>query len=568
MTDYDVSDDIEAVVEDTELPRRLRDEVYSTLEDRDVTTAEADEVAKAVEAQYLDTRVDPLDPVGTVSAQSIGEPGTQMSVPHDERVLVRRGDETDVTEIGSLVDGLFHVRESQTIDGHEVARAPDTLEVLSLRADEQIEWKPVDEVSRHEAPAELLRFELESGRTIRATKSHSFVTRQDNEVVPVAGDNLDTGDWLPVARSFDGSDSEDEVDLRQFLPTDEYWYTSTLTDGGTATVPGGTDQVRNKRDALEAGELEKRSVYPRQGTVGLPEQLPLDDTTGFFLGAFLAEGNVTDYYVSISNVDEVFQSKIRAFAERFDLTVNEYENESGFADGYDIRVNGKILADLIRATCTTDSEKTVPGFAFGANETFVSGLLAGYFSGDGNVAKRAVRASSTSERLIEGITLLLGRLDIYATRGKQDESHTLRIPSKDVTRFEETVGMVGQRGDELETLASEVDADGPDATDQIPNFGGVLKETAAEAGIPSRQVHSAHKRQRIGRNRLGRLVADIDERTDERPDGLATLERAVEGDVVWDRIESIEAIEPDHEYVYDFSVAGLETFTTAQGVVT
>jgi DNA-directed RNA polymerase subunit A" len=80
MTDYDVSDDIEAVVEDTELPRRLRDEVYSTLEDRDVTTAEADEVAKAVEAQYLDTRVDPLDPVGTVSAQSIGEPGTQMTM--------------------------------------------------------------------------------------------------------------------------------------------------------------------------------------------------------------------------------------------------------------------------------------------------------------------------------------------------------------------------------------------------------------------------------------------------------------------------------------------------------
>ncbi|PYZ03058.1 DNA-directed RNA polymerase subunit A'' [Halogeometricum sp. wsp3] len=37
-------------------------------------------IAKAVEARYLDTRVDPLDPVGTVSAQSIGEPGTQMTM--------------------------------------------------------------------------------------------------------------------------------------------------------------------------------------------------------------------------------------------------------------------------------------------------------------------------------------------------------------------------------------------------------------------------------------------------------------------------------------------------------
>jgi DNA-directed RNA polymerase subunit A" len=80
MTDYDVSDDIEAIVEDSELPRRLKDEVYSTIEGRDVTLAEVDEIVQATEAQYRDTRVDPLDPVGTVSAQSIGEPGTQMTM--------------------------------------------------------------------------------------------------------------------------------------------------------------------------------------------------------------------------------------------------------------------------------------------------------------------------------------------------------------------------------------------------------------------------------------------------------------------------------------------------------
>ncbi|GGK56867.1 MULTISPECIES: DNA-directed RNA polymerase subunit A'' [Haloarcula] len=80
MTAHDVSADIEAVVEDTELPRRLKDEVYSTIEERGVGVDDADRIAKAVETRYLDTRVDPLDPVGTVSAQSIGEPGTQMTM--------------------------------------------------------------------------------------------------------------------------------------------------------------------------------------------------------------------------------------------------------------------------------------------------------------------------------------------------------------------------------------------------------------------------------------------------------------------------------------------------------
>ena len=73
-------DDVEALVENTELTRRLKDRVYETIEDRSVSIGEAEEIVEAVEAEYLDTRVDPLDPVGTVSAQSIGEPGTQMTM--------------------------------------------------------------------------------------------------------------------------------------------------------------------------------------------------------------------------------------------------------------------------------------------------------------------------------------------------------------------------------------------------------------------------------------------------------------------------------------------------------
>ncbi|MFB6135946.1 MAG: DNA-directed RNA polymerase subunit A'' [Halobacteriaceae archaeon] len=77
----EVTDDIEAVVEDTELPRRLKDRVYDVVREREGVTAEhAADIARAVESRYLDTRVDPLDPVGTVSAQSIGEPGTQMTM--------------------------------------------------------------------------------------------------------------------------------------------------------------------------------------------------------------------------------------------------------------------------------------------------------------------------------------------------------------------------------------------------------------------------------------------------------------------------------------------------------
>ena len=567
MTEHDVPGTVADLIEGTDLPRRLKAELYRVAEERTLSGPEAEEVVQAVEARYIDTRVDPLDPVGTVSAQSIGEPGTQMSVPYDERIVVRQNGETDITEIGPLVDAVLAGRETRSIDDHEVALAPEGLEVLSLRADEQVEWKPVEEVSRHETPDELLRIELESERDIRATKSHSFVTRRDNEVIPVTGEDLDEGDWLPVVGEFGVEGANDTVDLRPYLSADEYWFTSTLTDGGVAELPGGEDQIRNKRAALDAGKLDGESVYPVQGTNGLPEQLPLDEETGFFVGAWLAEGSLTDYYVSVSNVESEFQDRVRSFAERFELSVNEYENHSGFADGYDVRVNGKVLADFLREACTENEKKVVPGFAFGATDEFVSGLLSGYFSGDGNVGKNALRASSTSKELVEGITLLLGRFGVYTTRSEQDGSYTLRVPKKFVPLFDEHVDLVGERAGQLTELAATVDEDAPDVTDQIPNFGDILKTAATDAGIPSRQVNSATKRQRIGRSRLARLVDQIESEVGESAE-LDVLKEAVEGDVVWERIETIEPVTSDHEYVYDVSVEGLETFTTATGVVT
>jgi DNA-directed RNA polymerase subunit A" len=67
-------------LEDTELPDRIREDVVDAVEGRDVTEEQLEEVIETVTERYEETRIDPLEPVGTVSAQSIGEPGTQMTM--------------------------------------------------------------------------------------------------------------------------------------------------------------------------------------------------------------------------------------------------------------------------------------------------------------------------------------------------------------------------------------------------------------------------------------------------------------------------------------------------------
>ena len=257
----EITSAMESIVEGSELPRRLRDEVYDTVEDReDVTKTDVTEIVQAVESQYLDTRVDPLDPVGTVSAQSIGEPGTQMSLPSDERVLVRQSGETSVREIGSFVDDLMHGRDTRIIDDHEVALAPEGIEVLSLRNDEQVAWKPVEEISRHDTPEELLKITLESGRSIRATKAHSFVKKVDDEIVPVAGDTLTTEDELPTVGEYDRGDSQAEFTAFESDRT-------ALADGGALLAKTGNgetsagDVVWERIESIETVTSEQEYVY-------------------------------------------------------------------------------------------------------------------------------------------------------------------------------------------------------------------------------------------------------------------------------------------------------------------
>jgi DNA-directed RNA polymerase subunit A" len=147
MTEFEhVTEDIEAVVEDTELPDRLQRRIYETVEERGpVSVEQADEIARAVESRYLDTRVDPLDPVGTVSAQSIGEPGTQMTMNTFHYAGVA---EIDVTQglprLIELVDArktpdtpmmTVYLDEEYATDrekAHEVVWSIESTKILSL----------------------------------------------------------------------------------------------------------------------------------------------------------------------------------------------------------------------------------------------------------------------------------------------------------------------------------------------------------------------------------------------------------------------------------------------------
>ncbi len=72
--------DIQDKLESVDLPLSIKEALHAGLKDIDATEAQIDEIISTVKADYEHSRVEPCEAVGVVAAQSIGEPGTQMTM--------------------------------------------------------------------------------------------------------------------------------------------------------------------------------------------------------------------------------------------------------------------------------------------------------------------------------------------------------------------------------------------------------------------------------------------------------------------------------------------------------
>ncbi|MBI4416366.1 MAG: hypothetical protein HY557_05230, partial [Euryarchaeota archaeon] len=127
---------------DRTLPRQIVWDLVGKIKGIKITKKQLQDVLAKVADRYERHLIDPNESAGIVSAQSIGEPGTQMSLPYEEKVVVREADRVRTVAIGAFVDALM--------DRHPVARDGPTewcdlprkasVEVPSLTASGRIVW--------------------------------------------------------------------------------------------------------------------------------------------------------------------------------------------------------------------------------------------------------------------------------------------------------------------------------------------------------------------------------------------------------------------------------------------
>ncbi|MHA2059269.1 MAG: DNA-directed RNA polymerase subunit A'' [Candidatus Ranarchaeia archaeon] len=586
----------------SDLPENLIELLHREIEKITTTKSQWKEIVKETALAYNQALVEPGEGVGTVAAQSIGEPGTQMSIPPDEKVIIKCDKTSDLVSIGEFVDDL--IEEIIPIEKREnplqsiVCDIPDSFEIYvpGLCQNETVRWQRLLQVSRHPVNGELLKISTRSGREITATFAHSFVVRRNNEITPIESKNLRIGDRIPCVSNLIAETPLEQIPLDIYLSKSEVWYASELAKaialGGKwrdefglgYTVPVKKEALWRTMKKEKDRDLISGFVYPKahhSDHTRIPEVIDLTPLMGWFIGAYLAEGSATSHFLSIANNNRIYQNQVIDFANSLGLNSHIKEGIGEFGPSSSVIISSSVLTKWFKKMCgTSANNKRVPEWALNTTNDFIRGLLRGYFDGDGNISvnRNMIRASSNSKELRDGICLLLSRIGIFTSKGKSKQ-YTLTIPGRYASKYREMIGFdIPHKKTALDQLVDVEEGKVQnkektyDILDMIPGFGSIFDDLQKKLKLPARLVTKLTRKQKVGRRTLKKYIDDFKTKALELKvdieKEISILSRAVNSDVIWDEIVKLESVRPSHPLVYDFSVSELETFITVEGLVT
>jgi DNA-directed RNA polymerase II subunit RPB1 len=494
---------------------------------------------------YHKAIVHPGEMVGMVSAQSIGEPTTQMSKLYESvNALIkveRQGKNVKVShkkyKIGELCDSFIEKYPQYTFPtGH-----PDSVETLLDKLDEEYyimgvgenektSWSKISHFSRHPVNGDMMTITTKSGRTVTTTLSHSHLTRKDHKVQPIKGSDLEIGMRIPVCKHID-------------------------------------NEFVNK--TVEIGD----------------KTYNLDKLFGWFIGAYIAEGSCSGNRIRITNISQHYIDMTTIIGEMFGSKVKIDRTPGEYGPGATTSFGCKELAKFLVKECGPNSfEKKVPSFIFTAPLECKASCIQGYMDGDGNIncgkGHHEIRGCSRSHQLIKDMGLLFNYFDIFATfrenvRQKKPFYH-FAISNGYSNLYQKHIGSVLKEDKLQEMCEYNTRANAHSLSndvDKIEGLGEIIAKCGKDLKLPgqSRNYGRWKKKKTIGRRTLQKYIKVFKEAIGETrvlQDEMEILEQAATSGIIWDEIKHIEIYTPDQkEYVYDFTVPANQTFMEDNGVI-
>jgi len=494
---------------------------------------------------YKRAIVAPGEMVGMIAGQSIGEVSTQMSVlSNTQHKIICKNKATNEISMKSIVvgefcDELIAANPNVTFNtGHKnsvetlLEQMENEYYIIGVSKDEKTYWNKISHISRHPVNGEMMKVTTRSGRTVETTTSHSHLIRGKNhEVIPIVGANMKEGMRIPVCKHIDNSFVKDTI------------------------------EINNK-------------------------SYKLDHLFGWFVGAYLAEGNLNYNEIAITNISQYYIENTKKFAELFEKECRVSEKQGEYGKSITTKFNSHEVATLLLNTCGNGSfVKRIPDFAFTAPEEFKAGLFQGYFDGDGNFQcdekHHQIRCCSRSEQLIKDLALVLNYFDIFGNI-KTENKHSkplyhLNISAKYAIVYKEKIGSILHQ-EKLNNLVEYIERNNAvfvsEQIDKINGLAYIVAYCGKTLQLPGQsRIYGHYQRKNIesiGRRTLEKYYETFKthEKSQLIQNELRIIEQSINSNVIWDEIIKIEYYTPHQtNFVYDFTVPGNQTFMTDYGVI-
>jgi len=182
---------------------------------------------------YKRAIVSPGEMVGVIAGQSIGEVSTQMtlnSVTYDTLIIVRdENKKIEKVQIGDFVKMCINTTDKLDYNKNKDTSYAPTMsyyEIPSVSEEGDVVWKQIEAGTQHpvvnkDGTNTLLKITTFEQRTVIATKAKSFLQLVDGKILPVDGDSLKVGQYLPVSLKPIDFEETFELDMTKYLPNSD-----------------------------------------------------------------------------------------------------------------------------------------------------------------------------------------------------------------------------------------------------------------------------------------------------------------------------------------------------------
>lgn len=336
------------------------------------------------------------------------------SVTWETPVIILENDIPKYIEIGRWIDTLLETTPEKV--KHFTERQMELLDidnnVYIPTTDENgvVTWGEITAITRHDPGDALYEIKTHGGRSVIVTESKSLLI------------------WNPKTKTLDETSTPD-IKIGDSVPV-----TGELCKPPTVLNHINVMDYLPKTEIIIAENLKS---------------FELNEENGIFLGIYLAKGSVIEDNIIITTESDNIHLFVSSWFEK--------HNISFVKNTTTVTVNSLVLSKFLLKLVGDEVEnKFVPSEAFVSPDSFIIGLLNGYYSGNGSFTENLIVVSSSSKRLIEGISMLSSRIGMFGKITKNEieydsineknieHSYTLSISAQWAKIFKEKISLVDE----------------------------------------------------------------------------------------------------------------------------